>query len=124
MSGELGDVIGGDTVAAGFTNAVKDRTAMRYANATERDALVPTPAGGELAWLNDVSGLTMWVGTYWADVPRTDINGNVAFGANVIVTAPDMFQGPGAVRSWVRIGESLNATIETNQPWWRSHHHI
>ena len=53
MSGELADVIGGETITANFTNEVKDRSVMRYTDATERDSLLPTPVTGDVAFLEN-----------------------------------------------------------------------
>ncbi len=106
MAGELGDVAGGDAITAGFTNAVKDRTVMRYASASERDSLIPSPTAGDVAWLDDVSGLTIHTGTHWANVPRTDINGNLNFGSSDLLTS-GMFIGTGAMRNLFIYDSSL-----------------
>jgi hypothetical protein len=60
---ELGDVAGGETVTAAFTNDVKNRTVMRYANAAARDASIPVPVEGDLAYLQDVNRITYYDGS-------------------------------------------------------------
>ena len=70
---ELSDVTGGQIIGAAFTNQVKERTAMRYASAAARDASVPIPVEGALAYLQDVRTLTMWAGPYgWLDIGGVD----------------------------------------------------
>ena len=57
MSGEIPDVIGGETIAVAWGNPVKDRTLMRYTDVAERDSLIPTPVRGDVAFIDqwDVS---------------------------------------------------------------------
>ena len=53
MSGEIPDVIGGQTIAVAWGNPVKDRTVMRYQNVAERDSLLPTPVVGDVAFVEE-----------------------------------------------------------------------
>ena len=59
---ELNDVAGGETIASTFTNQVKERTVMRYASAAARDASIPAPIAGSLAFLDDTDTITMYDG--------------------------------------------------------------
>jgi len=74
---ELPDVSGGDTVASGFTNQVKNRTTMRYASAAARDASIPVPVSGEVAWLVDVALVTVYNGAEWDSVGRDKLPATV-----------------------------------------------
>ena len=47
---EIPDVAGGETITSAFTNNVKNRTVMRYANEAARDASIPVPVEGDLAY--------------------------------------------------------------------------
>ena len=79
---ELGDVIGGDIITSTFTNELKDRTVMRYANAAARDASITTPQNGDVAWL--LTGtLTVYNGSKWLNF----------LGANLYARAV-VFTGP------------------------------
>ena len=63
---ELGDVIGGDIITSSFTNQVKNRSVMRYTTAAARDASIPTPVAGDVAYL--LTGqLTIYNGSTWVD---------------------------------------------------------
>ena len=65
---EIPNVLGGDTATASWANQVKDRTAMRYASVAARDASLPAPADGELAFLEDSETLTMKVFGGWVTI--------------------------------------------------------
>ncbi len=65
---EIPDVIGGDLITATYNNQVRDRAVMRYSNAAARDSSVPIPVAGDLAWLNDIEGVTVYNGTVWQPV--------------------------------------------------------
>ena len=65
---ELSDVIGGNTITATFTNEVKERSVMRYADAAARDTSIPAPVAGSLAWLQDVDQITVYDGAVWVTV--------------------------------------------------------
>ena len=65
---ELNDVTGGETITATFTNQVKNRTVMRYADAASRDASIPAPVGGDLAYLQDVDRITYYDDTSWVEM--------------------------------------------------------
>ena len=62
---EIPDVIGGATVATVWGNLVKDRTVMRYANTAARDASIPVPVDGDVAWLAASNDLTIYTGGVW-----------------------------------------------------------
>ena len=62
MAGELADVVGGAVIATSFTNDVKDRTVMRYANAAARDAAIPSPVAGDIAFITDTKTITYYTG--------------------------------------------------------------
>ena len=55
----------GDPVASDCGNDIRDRTVQRYADATARDAAVPLPIAGDLAWLDSPGVLTVFDGTVW-----------------------------------------------------------
>ena len=76
---ELGDVIGGDIITSTFTNQVKDRTVMRYANAAARDASVLTPVSGDLAWLIAEQVVTVYSGTSWSTLVTASTEASSGF---------------------------------------------
>jgi len=75
---ELPEVIGGEVITSAFTNQVAARTAQRYASAAARDASIPVPVEGQVAWLEDTNRLTIRTGALWQHVgPRLLFRGNV-----------------------------------------------
>ena len=62
---ELNDVTGGETIAAAFTNQVKERTAMRYASQAALDTSIPAPIEGSMAYLQDTNVLQYYDGSNW-----------------------------------------------------------
>jgi len=107
-AGELGDVSGGDVIAAGFTNNVKDRTIMRYASAASRDAIITAPVAGSLSYLDNTSQVEIYTGSFWAKMQRVDANGNINLNGDDFVTvAPGEFRGPGNFDG----GQFINATL-------------
>ena len=82
---ELGDVTGGDVITSAFTNDVKNRTIMRYTSAAARDASIPTPVEGDLAFLADQNTITYYAGSYWRTIVTSD--GVVAIGGTLTVDA-------------------------------------
>ena len=72
---ELADVAGGETIASTFTNMVKERTVMRYASAAARDASIPAPIQGSLAFLESTKQITVYDSSQWVvivDQPLAD----------------------------------------------------
>lgn len=68
---ELNDVQIGETIAVEWGNAIRDRTIQRYANAAERDLLHPTPAEGDLSYLEDTNSIEVYDGFAWvAGIPN------------------------------------------------------
>ena len=66
MAPEMPDVVTGTTVESSWGNQIRDRTVQRYADSTERDALMQLPVAGDLAWLDNEDQLTVYTGTGWA----------------------------------------------------------
>lgn len=62
---ELNDVSGGETIAAAFTNQVKERSSMRYASQAALDTSVPAPVAGTVAYLQDVAVIQYYNGASW-----------------------------------------------------------
>jgi hypothetical protein len=62
---EIPDVVPGGTIATSWGNPIRDRTVQRYASAAARDASVPVPIDGDVAWLTGTSDLTMFNGSVW-----------------------------------------------------------
>lgn len=62
---EMPDVVAGEPVASDWGNLIRSRTVQRYADATDRDALVPFPAPGDLAYLDDTAAMQLFDGTNW-----------------------------------------------------------
>ena len=90
---ELNDVIGGDTIAAAFTNQVKERTAMRYASAAARDTSIPAPIDGSLAFLQDTFELTLFRGGTWIVIFTTSagqLNDDLSMGGNDIINVKSL----------------------------------
>lgn len=66
---ELPPVIAGEPIdSATFGNPVIERVISRYADATERDAMVPVPIAGDPAYLVDTDDLQMYDGAAWISV--------------------------------------------------------
>jgi len=69
---EIPNVVSGEPVESQWGNAIRDRVAQRYADATARDAETPIPGLGELAWLDNPAELTICVdenGPVWETIP-------------------------------------------------------
>ena len=62
---EIDNVQIGETIAVEWGNAIRDRTIQRYANAAERDELHPTPAEGDLSYLEDTNSIEVFDGFAW-----------------------------------------------------------
>lgn len=79
---ELPDVISGEPVESNWGNDIRDRTLQRYVDAADRDAAVPLPVSGDLAYLDDVSMVTVSDGALWWPVGGASeilsVNGTVA----------------------------------------------
>ena len=82
---ELTDRVGGDTIPSAFHNQVKERTIMRYASAVARDASIPVPVEGSLAYLNDVNIVTLYDGFDWVNLP--DLGGHQTASVTTTLTA-------------------------------------
>lgn len=65
---EIPDVIPGEPVESDWGNQIRNRTVQRYTDATERDALVPFPVAGDLAWLDTEAAMTIFDGSTWVQV--------------------------------------------------------
>ena len=65
---EIPDVVGAATVESAWGNQIRDRTLQRYIDATARDASVPLPIAGELAYLSSTTELTVYDGTAWETI--------------------------------------------------------
>ena len=89
---ELGDVSGGETISSAFTNNVKNRTVMRYANAAARDASIPVPVEGDMAYLQAENVITYYASAQWfrilselsGDNRYVDIGGDTMTGPLIV----------------------------------------
>ena len=79
---EMPDVVASEPVAADWGNDIRDRTVQRYQDAAARDASVPFPLAGDLAYLDDSGTVTLFDGTTWKS--------GTAPGVYVLVTGDDM----------------------------------
>ncbi len=91
---EIPDVIGGDTIAAGWGNTLRDRVVQRYATEAERDVLTPTPSKGELAYLQDTNDTTIFRGVEWRTFV-VEVDGGITLPGDFVTSSPGRFQGPG-----------------------------
>ena len=62
---EIPDVAPGETIQVSWGNPIRSRTVLRYASAAARDASVPVPVSGDVAWLQDVNEVTVYNGATW-----------------------------------------------------------
>ena len=62
---EMPDVIATEPVESDWGNDIRDRTVQRYADAAARDAGVPFPVAGDLAWLDTEAAVTVFDGSAW-----------------------------------------------------------
>ena len=68
LMAEMPDVIGGEIVSSDWGNDVRDRSLQRYANGAERTALVPTPAAGDFAFMEDSGIVHVYYSGAWQPV--------------------------------------------------------
>lgn len=71
---EMDDVISGEVIEADWGNDIRDRTLQRYASATARDTANPSPDQGELAYLEDLDLVQVYVGTRWDPLFSPNVN--------------------------------------------------
>lgn len=69
---EIPDLQGGDEIATSWGNPIKDRTVMRYANAVARDASIPVPVEGDMAFLALENIVTYFATGAWRTIFTTD----------------------------------------------------
>ena len=62
---EMPNVILDETIETEWGNAIRDRTVQRYANVTERSALIPSPTEGDLAYMEDTNTVLYYDGSNW-----------------------------------------------------------
>ena len=62
---EIPDVVGGNTIESQWGNDIRNRALMRYIDSAARDASVPLPVAGEMAYLTSTTELTIYDGTSW-----------------------------------------------------------
>jgi len=120
---ELGDVIGGDIITSTFTNELKDRTVMRYANAAARDASITTPQNGDVAWLLTGS-LSIYNGSTWVNYlgARLYARAVVVTGASGEFTVPTGFQPASAMCQGAQIdfpAVMVLQQMDASQVTWR-----
>lgn len=81
---ELPDVVPAQVIASEHINDIRDRTIQRYASAAARASSNPSPAEGDLSYLNDSNGIYVYDGSAWvstnaaATILPAQLNGSVA----------------------------------------------
>lgn len=68
MPPEMPDVVTGEVVASDWGNDIRDRTVQRYASAAARSASIPSPAEGDLSYLNDTNKVYVYDGAAWVSL--------------------------------------------------------
>lgn len=61
----IANVIAYEPINASWANDIRDRTIQRYASVAERDTQHPTPAEGDLSYLDDANAIYVHNGTSW-----------------------------------------------------------
>lgn len=77
---ELPDRVPGEIIFASYENDIKQRTAQRYTDNTQRDALNPLPEDGALAYITSTDELQIFNGTSWV-VFYLSVSGGTLTGA-------------------------------------------
>jgi len=65
MPGEIADRIPGEVILASYSNQIRDRAVMRYADPTARDVSNPLPNAGDLAYLTASGVYQVFDGSAW-----------------------------------------------------------
>jgi hypothetical protein len=65
MPGEIPDRIPGEVILASYSNDIRDRALMRYADGAARDVSNPLPAAGDLAYLTASGVYQVFDGAAW-----------------------------------------------------------
>jgi len=101
MSPEIPDVAPGETIQVSWGNPIRSRTVLRYPSAAARDASVPVPVSGDVAWLEDVNSLTLYDGSSWvAQVDQSDtvtflrLSGGTVTGTTTFTSVLNVRDGP------------------------------
>ena len=61
---ELPDQVAGELIEASWGNDIRDRTVQRYTTDAERDSLNPTPAEGELAYIESTGAFQVYTSSF------------------------------------------------------------
>lgn len=86
---EMPDVVSTEIIASDWGNDIRDRTAQRYANAAERDALNPAPVEGDIAFLDSNSPDRDRFYVYWSGLWRpmvVSIDGQLLVASGAVTT--------------------------------------
>ena len=120
---EIPNVVSGEPVESQWGNAIRDRVAQRYADATARDAETPIPGLGELAWLDNPAELTICVdenGPVWETIPTVVYTeGRYVKLAGDTMTGQLRIVGENVVTEGSSLGLFLIPTPGTNTDDWR-----
>lgn len=65
---EIPDVVALTEIESSWGNLIRDRTILRYADATARDASEPTPTQGRFCYLSGTDVLQMYQGAAWVTI--------------------------------------------------------
>ena len=110
---EIPDVVPGEPIEAAWGNPIRDRTAQRYLDASDRDLRNPIPTDGDLAFLEDTGTLQVRSLGAWLDLQTAGLGDNFWLrldAANAPVT--NGFDIEGNVR--LRSNDALFALLSPN----------
>lgn len=105
---EMPDVVPGTPVDSSWGNDIRSRTIQRYDSAANRDALVPVPVEGDLAYLRDSNTVTIFNGAWVILADQDDfltllpldgsrtMTGDINMGVNSIINLVGVFGSAGA----------------------------
>lgn len=129
----LADPPNAETLASNIANAIVERSAMRFASASTRNATLTAPVAGMQAWLNDTKQLTVYDGTQWliavtatagmqswTPTWSTDTGQHLPVFGNADVRCKFMQLGPAVFfNMWIEFGSttSFGAGVTTGDNW-------
>jgi microcystin-dependent protein len=94
---EMPDQIMNEIIPSEWGNDIRDRTVQRYDNVSTRSAENPTPAGGDLAYMEDTGDVLVFHGATWKALMPTGVV--VPFAAGVAPPGWLLCQGQAVSRT-------------------------